>query len=143
MTHEYKDIKEIAKEIRKQVKKEFPTCKFSVSIERYSGGQSLNVALMEAPFECFANDTDVNGNPEDGDYAQLNEYQLRRDYNDVLICNGTYLTREAWDVMKRTDEIQGEYNWDKSDRQSDYFNVNYWYHSAIGKWNKAFQVVVK
>ena len=134
------DIKEIAKDIRKQLKKEFPKCKFSVRIERYSMGQNMTISLMTAPFEVFASDTDVNGYEREGDYAQLNEYQLWREPEDY-ICNGTYLTSNAWDIMKRADEIQGKYNWDKSEHMTDYFNVNYYFHAQIGQWNKAFQVV--
>jgi len=133
------DIKEIAKIIRKQLKQEFPKCKFSVRIERYSMGQSMTIALMAAPFETFASNTDVNGYERERDYAQLNEYQLRRD-PEGYICNGTYLTPNAWDVMKRVDEIQGKYNWDRSEHLTDYYNVNYYFHAQIGQWNKNFEV---
>ena len=46
-------IKEIAKQIRTQLKSEFPECNFSVTKESYSGGCSLTIALMTAPFEPF------------------------------------------------------------------------------------------
>ncbi len=133
------DIKGIAKEIRKQLKKEFPRCKFSVRIERYSGGQSLYVSLMSAPFEAFTSDMDANGNPRSGDYAQLNYYQLRQE-PDEYICNGNYITKEAWDTMVRVDEIQKGYNWDNSDLQTDYFDVNFYFNPSVGQWNKPFQV---
>ena len=44
------NIKDIAKEIRSKLKKEFPSCNFSVTIERYSMGQSMDICLMSAPF---------------------------------------------------------------------------------------------
>jgi hypothetical protein len=52
-----------------------------------------------------------------------------------------YLTPKAWAVMKRADEIQGQYNWNNSDLQTDYFDVNFYFHPQIGKWDKAFKVV--
>ena len=45
---EYRNIKDIAATIRETLKREFPQCKFSVQIERYSMGQSLHVALIVA-----------------------------------------------------------------------------------------------
>jgi len=48
------DITKIAQEIRKTLKAEFPACKFSVRVDRYSMGQSLTVSLMAAPFAAFA-----------------------------------------------------------------------------------------
>lgn len=135
----YTDIKEIAKQIRKQLKKEFPQCKFSVRIERYSMGQSMSISLTAAPFAAFTGDMDANGNPRSGDYAQLNPYQLRQE-PDEYICNGNYITKEAWDTMARVDEIQKGHNWDNSDLMTDYFDVNYHFHAEIGKWDKPFQM---
>ena len=53
MIKEHKDIKIIAKEVRQELKKEFPKCVFSVQIERYSMGQSMTVSLMKSPFQVF------------------------------------------------------------------------------------------
>lgn len=123
-------IKEIAKLVRESLKKEFPACKFSVTFERYSMGQSLNVSLMAAPFEAF----------QDGrNYAQLNQYQLKNDASGFL-CNGTTLTPEAWPVLCRVVEIVGAFNYDESDPQTDYYSVNFHFEIGIGRWNKNFEV---
>lgn len=134
----YRDIKDIAKDVRKQLREEFPQCKFSVTIYRFSMGQSMTIALMGAPFAAFAKDEDVNGNRREDAYAQLNQYQLRKEPEEH-ICNGAYLTPEAWAVMKRADEVQREYNWNNSDSQTDYFDVNFYFHPQIGKWDKPFE----
>lgn len=133
-----KSLKEIAQEVRTQLKKEFPNCKFSVMTEYYSMGQSLYVRLMSAPFAAFAKSTDVNGYERRRDYCQLNEYTLRGREPEELVCNGEYLTREAWDVMKRAEEIGNANNWNNSDSMTDYYDVNYAFHIGIGKWDKAF-----
>ena len=43
------DVKDIAKLIRKALKVELPGFKFSVSINRYSGGASINANLVDVP----------------------------------------------------------------------------------------------
>lgn len=125
-----KTLKEIAQQVRSQLKKEFPKCKFSVTTEYFSMGQAMKVALMAAPFEAT----------QDGkNYAQLNKYVLRQDdnYGDYN-CNGALLTQEAWETMKRVDEIANGDNYDNSDITIDYFDVNYYCDINIGKWDKPF-----
>jgi len=131
------DIKDIAREVKATLKKEFPACTFSVKIERYSLGQSMTVALMTAPFAVFDKDEDVNGNKRLEDYAQLNQYQFRSEGWEP-VNNGVYLTPKAWDMLKRVDEIQNGRNWDNSDLQTDYFDVNYYTNLNIGRWDKPF-----
>ena len=129
------DIKDIAKQIRKQLKQEFSQCKFSVRISRFSMGQSLTVALMQAPFTVFAKQKKNN-------YVQLNQYQLRRS-TDSFICNGAHLTPEAWKVMAQADKIVDQHNWDHSDPQTDYYSTNFNANIAIGQWNKPFAIASK
>ena len=148
MSYRYKDITDTAKEIRKKLKVEFPDCKFSVTIERFSMGQSLCVALMSSPNSPFQDnlvhhshnfdyETEPSPNPN---YAQLNQYQLRDDYQDSYICNGRKLTPDAWNLLKRVDAISNIDNWDNSDMQTDYSDVNYYFDIHIGKWNKPFTI---
>jgi len=46
---EYMDTKEVAKLVRKELKTHFPMHKFSVMIERYSMGSSINVTWIDGP----------------------------------------------------------------------------------------------
>lgn len=126
------NIADIAVAVKKQLKKEFPECKFSVTIERYSGGQALTVALMTAPFEAFEGSIEKQ-------YAQLNKYCFS-DYNweEKRISNTYTISLQAWQMFKKIVEIVDYYNFDKSDIQSDYFHVNFYSHFHIGKWNKSF-----
>lgn len=134
-----KDIKVIAKEVKQELEKQYPKCQWSVRVKRFSGGQELTVGLMSAPFEAFAKDVDSNGNPMKG-YTQLNQYQFQRP-DDADVNNGAYLTPEAWECMASAYKIVSKDNWDKSDPQTDYFNVNYWLHMEIGQWDKPFTKV--
>lgn len=132
---EYRRLKDIAADIRKNLKAEFPKCKFSIRCELYSMGQSLHVALMSAPFAVLATD------PRGRQYAQLNEHRLKEDPETTgYLCNGAHLTPDAWKMLARVNEIVNAENWDRSDSMTDYFDVNYYVHLHIGKWDKPFVV---
>jgi len=134
----YKDIKDIAKEVRQGLRTQYPECKWEVRIDRFSGGQSMRVALLAAPFKVFTSDKDSAGNTMRG-YAQLNHYQFRSSgVNDGCCNNGSFLTPEAWDCMAEADKIANKDNWNRSEPQVDYFDVNYWLHLEIGRWDKPF-----
>jgi len=147
------DIKDIAKIVRSELKKGFPTCKFSVTLERYSMGQSLHIALMEAPFEAILKKGSIINNEfvsvqdqgyEYTAYAQLNQYTFKYDYENALHSipgwnNGAQLSREAWDVMTGAYKLTNSFNYDDSDGMIDYFDTNFYLHLNIGKWDKAFQ----
>jgi hypothetical protein len=127
-TLKMKSLKEIANEIRKSLKAEFPQCKFSVKTAYFAGGQSLTVALMAAPFQVFVEGAKLHGNS----YAQLNQYYLKDD---------SRLTEEAKEVLVRVLEISQKHNWDRSDTMTDYFDVNYYLNLHVGKWDKPFEVI--
>ena len=150
------DIKDIAKIVRKELKKEYPDCKFSIRIERYAGGCSLNLSLMEAPFEVVGDapeECPAGFGPRDFEnlkaqiesvrergYAQLNHYQLTKRYEEDGICNGTALTPKAWKCVRRATQIATGYRRDDSDGMIDYFDTNFYLHLEIGRWDKPFVV---
>lgn len=110
---------EIAKEIRAQLKREFPHCKFSVTT---GPGRSITVALMEAPWQALKDGTS---------YTQLNHYYLKEDGR---------LSPQAKGILIRANKLANARNWDRSDSQVDYFDVNYYFDLHIGKWDKPFTV---
>lgn len=121
----YKSITEISKEVKEKLKKEFPDLEFSVTKESYAGGQSLTVRWMKG-FNPFVSQELL----EEG-YIQI---------NDKYIQDDKRLTQEAKDVLERVNIIANEDNWDKSDRMTDYFYVNYYFHLTIGRWDKKYEV---
>ena len=142
MSKDYRDIKDIAKDVRAELKVKFPQCKFSVTIERFTGGRELRVALMEAPMDALTS----------GGYAQANHYVVRDyDYEDYQARHFDYETGEpteimtmyGFQVMKAVERIANRENWDESDPMVDYFHCNYYFNMAIGKWNKPFKVVAR
>jgi len=99
------DIKEIAKLIRADLK-QFKDCKFSVSIQRYSGGRSVHIKLMNTTnLKRFVN---IHYNSTDKDRLNFSK-----------------------DFKERLESIVNQYNYDKSDPMTDYFNVNFYSHIDI------------
>lgn len=96
------DVKEIAKQIRKDLKEVFgKEFKFSVRIQRYSGGQSINIDIKQAPkYACYT-DTEMYPDPR------------------------TYVKKYVTDQIRK---ITDHYNYDDSDIMTDYFNVGFYSH---------------
>lgn len=127
-----KSLKDIAKEVRAQLKKEYPDHKFSVTTEYYSMGQSLHVRLMSAPVSPFA-----DGSSER--YEQLNHFYLDNYADEDRVHSPSLLmTAEGVAMLKRVNEIANSDNWDNSDAMTDYFDVNYHFDLHIGKWDRPF-----
>lgn len=139
---------DLTRYIRKQLKELIPTCKFSVSKQDYSGGRSISIALMEAPFKVFDTpNEDLIRNDcygtiyekmerwkyvVDKGHHEINQYHLKDDY---------YLTPEGNDVCKKMLEIAQDFNYDDSDSMMDYFSTNFYLHASIGKWDKPFNLI--
>jgi len=115
------DIKEIAKRIRGDLKAKFPPrdgWKFSVTIERYSGGQSVNVDVKQVP-HAFGVE-----NPE------WTQYQAAHPQEGIP-HGMKRLTPAAEGVEQRIKEIVEAYNFDDSDSMTDYFNVRFYKHIRL------------
>ena len=115
------DLKEITREVRELLKKEFPDCRFSVSFK----DNTLCVALMSAPISPLKVTAPIQG------CVNINRYHL---------SSNEYLTDEGKILFNRINEICNQWNWDRSDSQSDYFDVNYYLRLSVGKWDKPFEV---
>jgi hypothetical protein len=113
------DTAEIAKLIRADIKAaiaagELPRATYSVKISRYSGGSSIHVKISGVPFPV------------------LNAERARRDALEPYVYHAYELplrTAEAEALLTTVELIVASYNYDGSDIQSDYFNVNF--HSSV------------
>lgn len=117
---------EIAKRIRQYVKMAHSDCKFSVTSKYFSGGSSINVALLEAPYPAFNDDANIS----DG-YLQSAKYSFDKGV----------LTERATEVLKDVQYFMDSYNMKDIDSMIDYFHVNFWDHLDVGKWDRPFKVV--
>ena len=118
------DIKDIAKLIRKDLKKEFgKDCKFSVRIKRFSGGQSLDVTCKKAT------DDIVYSYEELCEKARFDRLQYENpqlyEYLDDLYQKQQFLTD---DVIKTIKAIVDNYNYNESDPYTDYYDVGFYSH---------------
>lgn len=122
---EYKSIVEISKEVRNELKKEFPSLEFSVTKDEYSMGQSLYVNWMKG-FNPFVTQELL----EQGTIS-INPYYIDKEKR---------ITEEAKEVLKKVEEIANKNNWSRSDGY--HTNRNYYLHIAIGKnsTDKKYQV---
>jgi hypothetical protein len=119
---------ELAKLIRKDLKKAYPDCKFSVTKQDYSGGRSITVSVMATPFQVVEDWGNWSNN-----YAQLNQNYIES------TCNGIGLTEEGIELLRDVVNTVQSYNYDDSDAQIDYFNCNFYSHFALGKWDKPYE----
>jgi hypothetical protein len=138
MNKDHRRTTVIAAEVRENLKKTFPDCKFSVRSDYHH----IWVSLMAAPVSPFSKmarySSGFDGNQEspfDGKHADLNHYHIGEK------CNGYFLTPEAVTFLQHVSDIGNRTNWDESDSQTDYFNVNYYFDLSIGQWNKPFEII--
>jgi hypothetical protein len=118
---EYMDIADVAKLVRKDIAKakkagRLPKqLKVSVTIDRYSMGQSLTAAIKAAPFQIH---TDAIQAWYAADYKDL----------DNVPEKYTAETRQALDVLRG---IVHAYNRTNDDLMSDYFDRKFYEHIEV------------
>lgn len=108
-------VVEIAKRIRADIKAAIaagtiPAIKTSVRISRYSMGRSIDVTITEAPFEVL--------NPAWTEACKAGAC--------VWDLDGiSKYTDEATRVFEVVRQIRDDYNYDRSDSMTDYYDVNF------------------
>jgi hypothetical protein len=98
----------------------------------------LNISRGKIDFIKNSNDT-CAADP----YQVANGVQPSRDYIDVNQFHyDKHFSGAALECVDALMQAMNEGNWDKSDSQSDYFNVGWYVDINIGNWNKPYQVSV-
>lgn len=138
--------KELNKLIRKNLKNEFPKCKFSVN---RSNGR-IKIILVSAPFNVFG---EINDNICELQARRISRFTKAEDIknkwkneikegnhemNQYYINDDYIITPEAKELFKKVNTIINSYNFDDSDSQIDYFHTNFYYTLSIGKYGKPF-----
>lgn len=147
---EIKSLKVIAKEVRTQLKQEFPNTKWSVRTEYYSMGQSLHVTLVTSNFEVFKTEAEIRetfrtqgwGRYDERDMVNLTN-DITRGYsqvNEYYIDESPMYTDEAKKMFTRVREIFNKDNWDNSDIQTDYFDVHFYTMFNVGTYERPLEV---
>jgi len=150
---------EVAKQVRTQLKAEFPDCKFSVTAESYSMGSCLHVTLLKADRRVMLKPEEVTdkailsyasrGYGEDKEellrdrqrkkYHQLSEYASLNAYDVNVWNNGVFLTEKGHNLLKRVTMIVKQYNYNNSDSMTDYYDINFAEQYQLGTYNKDFE----
>jgi hypothetical protein len=103
--------------------------KGSLSVNHHST-LVLNIRAGKLDFIANSNsNTEINhpGSRMASTYIGVNRYHLNSQFDgECLKC-----VQELMDVLNK-------FNWDRSDRQSDYFDVGYYVDIRIGQWNKPY-----
>lgn len=118
--------KEVAEIIRTYLKEVYSDCKWSVRYSSSSMCTHVSVALMEAPYQVFVDETKT--------HIDLNEYYMDKE---------TRLVPEAKAMMADVVELINSYRYDDSDGMIDYFDTNFYLDVSVGKWDKPFKVVYR
>ena len=129
------------KHIRNELKKELPQYKFSVVRDHHS---SVTISLMKGPafkdYEYFDryNNVTKTANLSDGEHHQINQFHLEDFYGKE---NAEILSKI--DTISRTAPAKngGKVWYNDSDIQTDYFDIAYYVHINVGKWNKPYEIV--
>jgi Large polyvalent protein associated domain 29 len=122
MAEKLYDIAEIAKRTKQQLKEKYPNLTFSVKSERFAGGSALSVYWMAGDIQPFTN--------PDEKHIDVNKFYIDRDDR---------LTQEAKTILEEVKRISNQWNWDRSDPMTDYFDVNYYFHLHVGRWDKPYE----
>ena len=116
------DLKIVNEKIREDLKEQFPSLSFSVKKD----SRKIYITLLRGNFKAFKPET----------YAAERGYDTVNSYH---IGSDPSLTDEAKNVMLMVKEITNKYNYDNSDIQSDYFDVNFYLGLAIGTSEKPYE----
>lgn len=118
------DVKDIAKLIRKDLKKAFGKGnKFSVRISRFSGGQSIDITAKQVTDDLVYSYKEL--------YERNNLERLQWDNPDLYeYLNELYQKQQFLtdDVRKTIKAIVDQYNYNESDPYTDYYDVGFYSH---------------
>lgn len=159
-------VVEVAKLIRKDLKAEFPECKFSVTTESASMCREIYVSLMESPYPAYMTKEEiiearkdstlwndyshplnkhhhitVNGRYYDCNFmTNFTEQRGLTDEETEVFCNTANVpTEKMTSILKKVDAIVSSYNREDCDGMIDYFDVRFYYFDCkIGKWDKEY-----
>lgn len=103
---------EIAKLIRKDIKKKYPKLKVSVKTEYFAGGSSINAYIKDFGFNP------INPGYDPGEWA-----------SDVY--NISMYTKKAENIMEEIKKIGNKYRYEDIDTMTDYFATSFYWSVGV------------
>lgn len=120
---------EEVREIRKELKKEFPKYKFSVRKRQHA----VSVALLESPLDFRSEFRDSADKCE-----SVNQYYIDSHWSKPK----AKVLNKILEIIKTAPAKapNGEAWFDKSDIMTDYFHTAFYIEMSIGMWEKPYQI---
>ena len=120
---------EEVREIRKELKKEFPKYKFSVRKRQHA----VSVSLLSSPLDFrseFRDSTDK--------YSPVNQYYIDTNWSKP----NAKVLKKILEIIKTAPAKapNGEVWFDKSDIMTDYFYTAFYIEMSIGMFEKPYQI---
>lgn len=116
-------LSDICKKVAAWVKKTYPNLTFSIYQEH---SLSIHIKLIVSDFNPF---TDGNFSYE----MDLNPYHFEGDNR---------INDRVKDILSNVKNYAMSYNYDKSNRQIDYFNTNFYFYIGIGSSKRPFKIEI-
>ena len=128
------DIVRIGKEIKKQLKLEFPNAKFSVRTKDESATPHIYINLLSWNSEVFSEKYKCSK-----DFNNKKNIKTKGPHINKIYCS-KYLSGEGIYLMSRTIEIANEYNAYNKDTLNNIIDYKFHLEVEIGKYDKPFKV---
>lgn len=109
------DSSAIAKRVKDAIQEKYDGCKVSITVDKFSGGRSIDISIKDFGFNPFTKE-------------YLNSLNIEDYKEQVDIYNS-----KAEKIEKDCSVILESYNFDKSDRMTDYFFVNFYSSVSIDR----------
>lgn len=105
--------------------------KGSLSVRHHS---TVVLTISSGPIDFVKNYEEVTGHAVvvGGEYMDVNEYWYKNHFSG-----------DALDFISKAIDILDNGNHDRSDRQTDYFDVGWYVDVKIGRWNKPYVCTTK
>lgn len=138
----HQSTKDIAAEIRKNVRKLYPAkegYKIGVTYESFAGGSAINIDIKAAPFQIHRAEwaKHYKHAKETRDWQPLQDFQ--DNFWDELRAQGKYdhreysaeYTEETMALRRALEKMGNSYRFNDSDGMIDYFDTNFYLHVQV------------
>lgn len=152
-----RSLKEIAEAVRKFVKEQFPTYKFSVRTHYASMCQELIVEMKEAPCKVYKDFSELTEQDKHDlirrmEYNNVfsitswNDSELEQEFTRIWNERGDYyrcVSDQIQAAAEAVDEYVNSFNYSDCDGMIDYFDVNFYYFGCLKDHGRNVKFVPK
>jgi hypothetical protein len=131
---------EIAALIRKELKAKYPSYKFSVRSQNFSGGSAIDIDIKKIDFDPIkgAYKKFLQWQEENKEYPFFEDWKF--DHQEILTeqekseifgnpsGNNSRYNLKGEELLKEVERIANQYNFNDSDAGIDYFHTAYYLH---------------